>query len=258
MQKTAVTITVTTLVLGIFGAFLRWLQLMNAFDADGFPVRGAGTTVVFLIYCILAVAALCVLSVLWLGRYDCDKGAQTALQCANAVPFLLGWVLCVAAAAASCALMFSAGTSHFPLLQRLFGAFGIVAALATPWLFGKKGGSGAGAMGRAAAVVVTLFDCFWLMFSYKSNAVDPITWHFAVEVLAIAATTVALYYVTTFFYGVGKATRTLIALQLGAFLSVTALFEQRGTALNVLFGVAAALQLLLEFLLISNLREKRD
>ena len=46
MRKTALTLTVSTLVLGIFGAFLRWLQTMSAFDKEtGFPIPGAGTTV---------------------------------------------------------------------------------------------------------------------------------------------------------------------------------------------------------------------
>ena len=34
MQKTAITVTVTTLVLGVFGAFFRWLQTTGAFEAE--------------------------------------------------------------------------------------------------------------------------------------------------------------------------------------------------------------------------------
>ena len=65
MRKTALTLTVSTLVLGIFGAFLRWLQTMSAFEKEtGFSVPGAGTTVVFVIYSILAIAA-CVFVTTW-------------------------------------------------------------------------------------------------------------------------------------------------------------------------------------------------
>ena len=56
----------------------------------------------------------------------------------------------------------------------------------------------------------------------------------------------------------GRLPRTLVALQLGAFLNITVIFEPRSTALNVMTGVSAALQLTLVFLLIENLWEKRD
>ena len=259
MRKIALTFTVTTLVLGVFGAFFRWLQLMNAFDKEtGFPVPGAPITVVLIVYCVLAAAAFCLLTALWLGRYEGASGAEIALKCATGVPMILSWVLCAAFAASACVLLFSAGASLTPMLQRLFGAFGILAALAIPFLFGKNGGSGAGAMGRTAAAVLTVFFCFWTVFDYKSVSSDPIIWNYAFEILAVTVSTLAIYHVTTFYYGIGKLPRTLVLLQLGVFLNISVIFEQRSAPLNIMLGVSAALQLLLEFLLIENMREKRD
>ena len=258
MRKTALTLTVSTLVLGIFGAFLRWLQTMSAFEKEtGFLIPGAGTTVVFLIYSFLVVVAFIIVALVWLARFDRGTDAARALRCDTVIPRFLGWVLCAAFAAAACVVLFTAGASQTPLLQRLFGAFGILAAISIPFLFGKNGGSG-GPMGRSAAAVLTVFYCFWAIFEYKSISSDPIIWHYAFEVLAIAVSTMSVYYVTTYFYGVGKLPRTLIALQLGVCLNVTVIFEQRSTPLNVMVGVSAALQLMLEFLLIENLWEKHD
>ena len=101
MRKIAITFTVTTLVLGVFGAFFRWLQMMNAFDEEGFPVPGAGSSVVLIAYCVLAAAAICFLTLVWLKRYDRAVTAETALRCGSILPMLLGWVLCAAMAAAS-------------------------------------------------------------------------------------------------------------------------------------------------------------
>ena len=79
MRKTALTLTVSTLVLGIFGAFLRWLQTMSAFDKEtGFPIPGAGTTVALVIYSILAIAAICVVTLVWLSRFDRGTDAGRA------------------------------------------------------------------------------------------------------------------------------------------------------------------------------------
>jgi hypothetical protein len=232
---------------------------MNAFDQEtGFPNPGAGTSVVLVVYCILAAAAFCLLTLYWLGRYDRAASAEIALSCPGVVPLILSWVLCAAFAVASFVVLFSSGASQTPLFQRLFGALGILAALSIPFLFGKRGGSGAGQMGRSAAAMLTVFCCFWTAFTYKSISSDPVVWNYALEVLAVAVTTVAVYYVTTYYFGVGKLPRTLIALQLGAFLNISVIFEQRSRALNVMIGVSAALQLLLEYLLIANMWEKRD
>ena len=256
MRKTALTITVSTLVLGIFGAFLRWLQTLSGFDPEtGFPIPGAGTTVVFVIYSVLAAAALCAVTLLWLGRYEKPSDAAGALRCDSVIPLAAGWVLCAAFVAASVLLLFSADRNHYPLWQRLYGAFGILAGLSIPFLFGKKGGSGAGGMGRAASTVLTLFYCFWMIFCYKCNSVDPILWNFALEILATAAATVAFYYAASYFYGAGHGSRALIAIQLGVYLNVATLFEERDTATNVLLGVTAVVLLLLEYTLISNMKE---
>ena len=145
MRKIALTITVTTLVLGVFGAFFRWLQLMNAFDKEtGFYISGAGITAVVVVYCVLAAIAFCLLMAMWLSRYDRAESAETALKCGTAVPLVISWVFCAAFVAASCVLLFSAGASQTPLLQRLFGT---APELARPMLVGLlELGSGAAAM----------------------------------------------------------------------------------------------------------------
>ena len=258
MRKTALTLTVSTLVLGIFGAFLRWLQTMSAFEKEtGFLIPGAGTTVVFLIYSFLVVVAFIIVTLVWLARFDRGTDAARALRCDTVIPRVLGWVLCAAFAAAACLLLFSAGTSRYPMMQRLLGAFGILAALSFPFLFGKKGGSGDGPVGRAAAVVITLFYCYWLVACYKTNSEDPVIWNFGVMILALAAAASAFYFVATYFFGAGHGGRALIAAQLGVYLSVTALFEEHGTALSVMLGATAAMLLIVEYLLIANMSETK-
>ena len=115
MRKTALTLTVSTLVLGIFGAFLRWLQTMSAFDKEtGFPIPGAGTTKVFLLYSVLAAAAFILLALLWLRRFAAAPEAGAALRSGTMLPSVLGWALCVCFAAAACYVLFRAGSARQP------------------------------------------------------------------------------------------------------------------------------------------------
>ena len=47
MRKNALTITLCVLVLGIFGAFLRWLQTRSIFEEEtGLALRGAPISVI--------------------------------------------------------------------------------------------------------------------------------------------------------------------------------------------------------------------
>ena len=251
MRKTALTLTVSTLVLGIFGAFLYWLWTLNAVDQE------TGYTVVFILYSAVVAAAIVALNFTWLNRYGRAADAGKALSCTSIAPTVIGWALCAAIAAASFVLLFAAGHSRYPVWQRLFGAVGIVGGLCVPFLFGKKGGS-AGSMGRSAATVLTLFYCFWLLYCYKLHSTEPVIWTFALEIVATAAAVVAVYQAARYYYGAGAGKRALIAVQLGVYLNVAVLFGERSTSWNVLFGATAALLLLLEFLLIENMWEKRD
>ena len=254
MRKTAVTLTVFTLVLGVFGAFLRWLQTINAFDeTTGCLIPGSGTTLVFVLYCILAAAAICALTLGWLRRYDCAADAA-ALHCDSMIPTVLGWIFCALFLVASVVTLFTAHQARYPLMQRLLGAFGILAALSLPIVIGKnRSGS---SVGRTAAAVATLFFCFWLVCSYRMNAEDPVVWNFAVEILALACSTVAFYYLAAFHFGAGHGSRALLAVQLAVFFDLATLFDSRGTAALVMLVVTAAVLLTAEYLLLSNLRDR--
>ena len=254
MRKTAITVAVTNLVLGIFGAFLRWLQNANAYEAEtGCIIPWHGTTVVLVIYCVLAVAAILALDLLWLRRYTGD-GNIAALRSASRLPAVLSWVFGVVFALCACVLMFASAYSRYPLALRLLGAFGILAGLSFPFLPGKQDGSGR-ALGRAAATTVTLFYCFWLVCCWRSHSANPAVWVFVMEILAVASGTVAFYYIAAFHYGAAHSGRALPAVQLAVLFHMVTLFDERDTVQGLMLLLCIGMLLLLEFLLIENLRE---
>ena len=256
MQKTAITITVTTLVLGVFGAFLRWLQIANAYEAEtGCITPWHGTTIVLVISCVLAVAALLALDLLWLRQYTGGDDIS-ALRSASRLPAALSWVFGVVFALCACVLMFTSAYSKYPLAQRLLGAFGILAGLSFPFLPGKQDGSGR-TLGRAAATTVTLFCCFWLVCCWRSHSANPAVWAFVTEVLAISASTVAFYYIASFHYGAAHGGRALPAVQLALLFDLVTLFDERSTVQGLMLLLCIGMLLLLEFLLIENMKETR-
>ena len=256
MRKTAVTLTVATLVLGIFGAFFRWLQNSSAFEPEtGCAIPGHATSVVFVLYCIVAAAVICVAALLYFRRFAAEKSVA-ALRGETVVPTVVGWVLGVLFVLAALVTLFTAHHAKYPMLQRFLGAFGILAGLCLPFLAGKP--EPGGAFGRAASALVTLFFCFWLIFSYRLHSEDPVVWHYCVEILALALSTTAFYYVTAFHFGAGRGSRALGAVQLAVFFDIATIFDARSTAGVVMLVATAAMLLMIEYLLIANLNERRD
>lgn len=256
MRKTAVSVTVTTLVLGVFGAFLRWLQNTSAYDSEtGCVIPMHPTSIVFLAYCVLAAAIICGITFLWLRRYD-RHGDIAALRSVTILPTVFGWMLGVVFVLCACVIMFSAGSSRFPTAQRLLGAGGILGGLCFPFLFGKRDGRDHG-LGRTAATVLTLFCCFWLVFSWRGHSENPVLWSYVIEVLAVAANAVAFYYIAAFHYGAGRSNRALLSVQFAVFFNVTTLFDTRSTAESAMFLLCVGMLLLTELILIENMWEKR-
>ncbi len=254
MRKTAVTVTVATLVLGIFGAFFRWLQNSSAFEAEtGCAIPGHATSVVFVLYCILAAAVICGSALVFSRRFASEKTAA-ALRSETVVPTVAGWVLGVVFVLAALVTLFSAHQVKYPMLQRVLGAFGILAGLCLPFLAGKP--EPGGAFGRAASAVVTLFFCFWLIFSYRFHSEDPVVWRYCVEILALALSTAAFYYVTAFHFGAGRGGRALVAVQLAVFFDIATIFDARSTFGVVMLVATALMLLMIEYLLVVNLRER--
>lgn len=250
--------TITTLVLGIFGAFFRWLQLLNAFEADsGLAIPGSATSAALVVYLLAAAAVIGVLMFLWLRRYEKSGDAAVALRTSSVLPTVLCWVLGVVMVLAALSLMFSAGAARTPTLQRVFAALAILAGVSLPFIYGRKGETGANPLGSVASLVPVLMSCFWLVFSYKVNSEDPVVWGYAVEVLAIAATTLAFYYVAAYHYGRARPDRAIFTVQLAALLDFTTLADKRSTALTLIFAACALWMLLTQFLLISDLEEKQ-
>lgn len=256
MQKTAIHITVTTLVISVFGGFLHWLQMMNAFEKDtGLAVPGSLTSIVYLIYSVVAIAALCVIVLAWMRQCSGSADSDHALKTSGAVTVVLSWLICACITGASCYLMFSLQEVRYVMFQRIFGAFGVVAGLCVPCLNIRRDDDSLRTFARPAAAVLTLFFCFWLIFFYKTvSSENPIVLAYAVETLAIASAAVGMYYIAAFYFGVGKKNRALIAVQLAAYFNIGALADEKNAAISLMLGATAVMMLIAEYLIIRNLK----
>lgn len=244
-----------TAAAGVFGAFSRWLQNINAFEPDtGLMTPFAKTTVFMAAYLIAAAGLFAALALIWTKRFACEKTPELALRPSTFAPGLLCRLCGLVMAAMGVALMFYAPMQRHPSLERVFAAAAIFSGAAVMLLPFKTDGS---AGGRGMYLVPVLFSCVWLVCCYKNNAENPVVWAFLVEVLAVAATVLAWYELAAYFYGRANPFAALFFVQCAAFIDITTLSDERGAAMTVMFACHAALMLMFEFLLVKNLAPRR-
>jgi len=109
-----------------------------------------------------------------------------------------------------------------------------------------------------AATLPIAFCCFWLIVSYRQDAVTSVVWSYAPEILAIACSLLSFYYVAGHAYGRGKPFATIFFCNFGAFLCFVTLPDERLIAQQIMFFGIAGMQLFLSWMLVSGLRRREE
>lgn len=265
MRKLALPVTASSLAAGVFGAFLRWLQLRTIYEAEtGLTRPWAGVSILFVIYlAVFAAALVCVVFFrLRGGKFVKPLAAESALRASTVLPGVLAWLLGAAFAAGGLVLLFSpkyAATRLESVLDMLFRAGGIVAGGCVICL-PRRGGEGRENTypGRPASIVLTLFFCVWLVHSYAVNSRDPVYWNFFPEILAVAASTMAFYHMTAYFFGKAKPCSAVFWSFFAPLLNICVIFDPIDAAAKTLYAATAGTLLLLGFLLLENMREPAE
>lgn len=256
MRKTALTITVSTLVLGVFGAFLRWLQVINIFEPEtGLATPGAGLSVALVVFSALAFAAMAVIAVLLRRRTVQSPDVEEAMRVRTPLPRVIAVICAVVFIFAGLEQMFTAGAASSPLMQRIFGAAALVSGAALIVLPCRREG-GLHPLARSAALWLPCFFCYWLVLAYRDNAQDPVQWRYLAYLLAIAMTALGYYHLASWYFRRARTGWTLLFLQLAVYLDLCALSDEQGLWLKLMLAAAGVMLAVGEYLLIANFREK--
>lgn len=225
MRKTSLKLCSFTVIMGIFGAFLRWVQNLNVFEADtGLSTPHAPWSYAVAAY-ILLFAVLLLVIVRKLKDHDFDldfpevyaKGAPFIALAAGLIGgvFAIGGVLTLVRA-------INTSKSAFDLILGLFAFFCAAGAASFLTATVKTKQKNSGVFG---AVTMVFFLCFWLIRAYKFSASDPVIWHFAIRLLLIAALVLAFYFIAGFVFGKPRPLSSLYFGLLGVFLCTIVLAD---------------------------------
>ena len=264
--------TCTTCVYSAFGIFSRWLQNMTAFEENGLYISGSLWGIVLTILCIAAAGTM-----FGFARYykknlglTCAPDPGVAFAGSGLLHKIIYLVIALIMAAGSVMLLITAGGAEAPLGMDFSGLLRILALLGLLTAGGFLGIAG-GANGKEtpdgsprqagfclAATLPIAFCCFWLIVSYRQDAVTSVVWSYAPEILAIACSLLSFYYVAGHAYGRGKPFATIFFCNFGAFLCFVTLPDERLIAQQIMFFGIAGMQLFLSWMLVSGLRRREE
>lgn len=264
--------TCTTCVYSAFGIFSRWLQNMTAFEENGLYISGSLWGIVLTILCIAAAGTM-----FGFARYykknlglTCAPDPGVAFAGSGLLHKIIYLVIALIMAAGSAMLLITAGDAEAPLGMDFSGLLRILALLGLLTAGGFLGIAG-GANGKEtpdgsprqagfclAATLPIAFCCFWLIVSYRQDAVTSVVWSYAPEILAIACSLLSFYYVAGHAYGRGKPFATIFFCNFGAFLCFVTLPDERLIAQQIMFFGIAGMQLFLSWMLVSGLRRREE
>ena len=261
MRKYALTLSCTACVFGAFGVFCRWIQGMTAFDESGLYEPGSFWGIILIIMYLAAFAALAGFALFFKRREGLasppEYGLATAGNTRISIPVAAAISLLMAA---GCVMLFvTAGNEQLAGMLRLLALFGLLCAAGFMGLAAASGRAtpAGGAMEAGlclASALPVIFCCFWLVVSYRQDADTSVVWSYAPEIIAIAASLLACYYVAGHAYGRPRPFTAIFFCEFGAFACLVTLPDERLLALQIMFFAVAAMQLYWGLLLTINLR----
>lgn len=271
MRKLALTITCTACVASAFGVFCRWLQNMTAFEENGLYKTGSLWGVALALLCIAAAAVFFGFTLYYRKNLGLASPPDIGVALAGGTLLhkaVLGLVTLIMLAG-SALLLFTAADAEAPAgmdftnLLRVLALLGILAAAGFAGTAARAGDETPDDSPRQAGFCLAtalpiVFCCFWLIVSYRQDAITSVVWSYAPEILAIAASLLAFYFVAGYAYGRPRPFSALFFCEFGAFMCFVTLPDERLIAMQLMFVGMAGMQLFLAWLIVSNLRRKED
>lgn len=254
MQKKPFLFCGFTVMMGIFGAFLRWVQNMLAFDEGTMlPTENSPWHYILALYLI----GFAVFLFFYVRRYK-DYSAPTeypaVFKCENklwnigAIAFSV-----IMALGALGTVIVAVTTERENVFLLILGLFAAVFAIGfNSFVNGTRSRNVKN--GGFAGIVMVFFFCYRLIAVYKNYAADPVVWHFAVQLLSVCACLLAFYYISGFAYNSPRKLQTIYFCHLGAFLSIGSCADDNYIGIQLISVATAGILLLLSYAQLANMQ----
>ena len=257
MRKLAISMCSYVLCMSAFGGFFRWIQNMSAFEPEtGLMIHGSVWSKITLVVLLVAVAGIFFLARrLWYKDYYPAQGYETLFAGDEYWVMKPAKIFSGLMLIGSVVLILLAQYHVYHSILRTLALLG----LATSWAyvkllrlpFDKKSPN----MVSLLAAVPVVFYCYWLLVSYRTNAAVPSVWQYGLEILAICASVLGMFYAAGYGFGMPRPYHAIAWLNTGALLSLVTITDSRLFGMQLMMLAGAGMQMYLSWMIISSLQE---
>ena len=245
---------------GAFGLFLRWLQRQLAFDERGLCAPSVFNWLLTIYLLVVAWVFIKRNEKLLGKRLRLPGTLQRALDAPGKLYAFLRWFCGAGMMLGGALVIRGSETEKYTLMLRVLGGLAILAGIGIPLYLGsanRKDGVKRGALRRLLSLTPLLLFGVWLIYDYRSNAINSVVWGFAIEVLTVVTLLLGYFRLAGFAYRQIDDKRQLFWIQYGIFVSVMVLADERMTGMQMILFFAGALLAIAQFILLGRLEEKK-
>ena len=209
--------------------------------------------------CVVAAAGLLGLVLRHRKRdYFPASTCESVFRGTTPLPPYIYTVFALAMAIGGVVLFLTSKYRPYQTLIRLLSFFSILSAGSFYYLASSPYKQRETGMQCLCAAVLTLMGCFWMILSYKMNSTLPTVWRYSIEILALAADTIAFYYMAGYAFGRPKPYRSMFFSFLGAFFSLVTMADERMLGMQIILGAMSGMLMYCGWMTVSTMRaEKR-
>ena len=240
------------LVAAAFCGFVRWVQNQAAFEVDtGLMLPGNFWSKATFVLCLAAI-----LGIVYFVRALWYKGLYPTTDFGTLINGPRVWVYRVSRGIAVTAFLIAGYELYSSMVRTL-----CMLAIAAAWGFMKLsevpyGTKRSTFMETIWCALPAVMYVYWLIVSYRTHAAVPAVWSYAVEVFAIAASILGLFYFAGYGFDFPRPYAAMGGLMTGAFLSLVSLLDSRNIGLALMLAAGAAMQLYFVWMIITSLSEE--
>ena len=256
MQKKALEITCYVAGAGAFGVFLRWLQVMIAFNDLGLVDRSVFNLLVPAFVIAAAVVFLRFLNQDDQKRLYVPEDYVGALKNDYKLFSILSWLAGLIVVAGALALLSKSETDKFVRFLRVLAALGAVTGVTAPLMLelAHREEERRSLLCLLSLPPILLFAA-WLVYLYRRNSINSVLWSYVPEMITVAAAMFAYARIAGFAFGTAKPRRARFDCMLAASLCLLSLADGRFMGMQLMLIGTAMLLMLYNWAMVCNLKE---
>ena len=245
---------------GAFGIFFRWMQLQLAYDEAGLVNRSSLWNAF--------VLALIVIMYFVFRRftarfekswYFLPEDFCSAFRNDTKPHLICRWAFGGVIALGGIVLLMTCETHRNAKFLMVIGAGAIVTGLCLSLLLhsANKPAVHNRSLTTFLSVEPIVFLGVWMLECYKENAINPVAWDYAIEVIALILSIIAFLRLAGYAYGLPDEFRTMRSCMMASMVCLMTLSDPRNIGEQIIFAGLALMFLMIDWIMIDNLRKGR-